>query len=219
MSVPRKRPRQQRSRETVTAILESAAQLFERDGYERTTTNHVADRAGVSIGTLYQYFPNKDSLLYAIGEEHVVGLAEDMGRAFAEAGASDLPLRETVADVVRVFAHAHLQRPALHRILYDRSPRPGDTAQRLRGLQHSLGLAMAARLRRLGATDEAGAEFLGLAFIQGVEAHVHGLLLEAPTPSAAAARLAALEGFWVGALTASLAARAAAGGAVAGDPG
>src|SRR5262247_3195924 len=66
---PRKRPVQERSRSTVDVILEAAAQVLERDGYAAATTDLIAERAGVSIGTLYQYFPNKDSILLALTQE------------------------------------------------------------------------------------------------------------------------------------------------------
>jgi AcrR family transcriptional regulator len=63
---PRKEPRQPRARATVDAILGAAVQLIRRDGVGAWTTNHVAERAGVSVGSLYQYFPSKESLLTAL---------------------------------------------------------------------------------------------------------------------------------------------------------
>ena len=57
---PRKRPTQVRARRTVDLILEAAAQILARHGEEGMTTNHIAERAGFSIGTLYQYFPNRE---------------------------------------------------------------------------------------------------------------------------------------------------------------
>lgn len=68
---PRKRPSQARSRETVDRILGEAARLFDEFGYQGVTTNHVAEAAGVSVGSLYQYFPNKDSLLVGLAERHL----------------------------------------------------------------------------------------------------------------------------------------------------
>src|ERR1700753_469595 len=62
-STPRKLPVQRRSEETVAAIVEGAARILEKDGFEKFNTNSVAEKAGVSIGSLYQYFPNKDVLL------------------------------------------------------------------------------------------------------------------------------------------------------------
>jgi AcrR family transcriptional regulator len=63
---PRKKPTQPRSKQTVAALLEAAAQVLERDGLEGFNTNAVAERAGVSIGSLYQYFPGKDALTLAL---------------------------------------------------------------------------------------------------------------------------------------------------------
>jgi len=60
---PRKIPTQKRSQRTWNIIVEAAAQVLTRHGYERTTTNLIADRAGISVGTIYEYFPNKDVLL------------------------------------------------------------------------------------------------------------------------------------------------------------
>lgn len=60
---PRKKPGQDRSHQTWDIILEAAAQVFAKNGYERTSTNLIAERAGVSVGTIYEYFPNKDVLL------------------------------------------------------------------------------------------------------------------------------------------------------------
>ncbi len=66
---PRKKPIQKRSKETVDAIYEAALQLFTTRGYRETTTDKIAERAGVSIGTLYQYFPNKESILVDMWEQ------------------------------------------------------------------------------------------------------------------------------------------------------
>jgi AcrR family transcriptional regulator len=68
---PRRQPRQQRSRALVDTILEAAAQVLAAEGPERTTTNRVAQRAGVSVGSIYQYFPDKHALFTALGERYV----------------------------------------------------------------------------------------------------------------------------------------------------
>ncbi len=68
---PRKRPVQARSRALYARILDEAARIFDDLGYHATTTNAVADAAGVSVGSLYQYFPNKDALLVALAERHI----------------------------------------------------------------------------------------------------------------------------------------------------
>ena len=69
---PRKTPQQSRSIVTVEAIHDATIQVLLKDGAERLTTVHVARRAGVSVGTLYQYFPNKQALLFAVLERHML---------------------------------------------------------------------------------------------------------------------------------------------------
>ena len=99
---PRKRPQQDRSRITVEAVLEAAAQVLEADGYDALTTNAVAERAGVSIGTLYQYFPDKAAVVAGLVEAQLGADVDAMRTAFAEAEC--LPLAEAVDRVVHAFA-------------------------------------------------------------------------------------------------------------------
>jgi AcrR family transcriptional regulator len=68
---PRKRPVQQRSRETFDALVEACAWLLAERGYARTTTNHVAERAGVNIASLYEYFPGKDAIVAEVADRLV----------------------------------------------------------------------------------------------------------------------------------------------------
>ena len=63
---PRRRAKQKRSLETVEVVLEAAAQVLLREGYARATTNRIAERAGVSVGTIYQYFGGKDEVFDAL---------------------------------------------------------------------------------------------------------------------------------------------------------
>lgn len=74
---PRKLPRQERSRATYEAMLEACARLLREEGYEALTTTGVAERAGVGIGTLYEFFPNKESIVAALIEQRIVRLVAD----------------------------------------------------------------------------------------------------------------------------------------------
>jgi AcrR family transcriptional regulator len=65
-TTPRKTPRQERSLRTVERILDAAAHIFHEQGYAGATTNDIADEANLSIGSIYQYFPNKDAVLVAL---------------------------------------------------------------------------------------------------------------------------------------------------------
>lgn len=103
---PRKLPRQARSKATVEAILGACARLLERDGYEALTTNHVARRAGVSIGTLYEFFPNREAIVLALAGERLERLAAEVRDGLAEAegrdagAALDLLIRRIVRAVI-----------------------------------------------------------------------------------------------------------------------
>jgi AcrR family transcriptional regulator len=68
---PRKMPSQERSRKTMAAIYEAATDVFVNTGYTEATTDQIAEKAGVSIGTLYNYFPGKEAILYGLWEKYV----------------------------------------------------------------------------------------------------------------------------------------------------
>jgi AcrR family transcriptional regulator len=117
---PRKRPRQRRSRETVGVILEAAARVFERRGYHGATTNRIAEHAGVSVGSLYEYFPSKESLLAALVHEHL-----DQGRRLFDAFAAGVadgalpPLAMLTRRYVDAIIELHAVAPGLHRVLFE----------------------------------------------------------------------------------------------------
>ncbi len=71
---PRKRPVQARSEATVAALFEASIQVLLAAGYRRLTTTRVAERAGVSVGTLYQYFPNRQALILSLIERYLEDL-------------------------------------------------------------------------------------------------------------------------------------------------
>ncbi len=118
---PRKRPRQARAQATVDAILEATAQVLVRDGIERLSTNRIAKRAGVSVGSLYQYFPNKDALLLALLERHdetMMAMLEDCISSLFDA-----PLEEAVRTYIKAMIEAHRLDPELHFVLTTQIPR------------------------------------------------------------------------------------------------
>ena len=89
-TTPRKRPRQARSKATVDTILAATARVLVKQGFDGLTTNAVAEAAGVSIGSLYQYFPNKEALVAALIERHVEEMnAAMLARARAGRDAAD----------------------------------------------------------------------------------------------------------------------------------
>jgi AcrR family transcriptional regulator len=133
---PRKRPIQARSRRTVDAVLTAAAQLFTRRGYAGTTTNHIAERAGVSIGSLYEYFPSKDAILVALAEAHL----DEGDRVLREAAAAiaALPassLTEIARRIVRSMVALHGQDHELHRIFFEETRLPRRIRERLAAIE------------------------------------------------------------------------------------
>jgi len=122
-TTPRKRPRQARSRDTVEAILAATARVLVKVGFDGLTTNGVAEAAGVSIGSLYQYFPNKEALVAALIEHHV----EAMNAAVLSelARVAQLPMVDAVRAVIELTIGAHAVEPELHRVLTEQVPRVG----------------------------------------------------------------------------------------------
>jgi AcrR family transcriptional regulator len=113
---PRKTPVQARSTVTVEAIYEATIQVLLSEGAERLTTTRVAERAGVSVGTLYQYYPNKQSLLFAVLEGHMNKVAEAVEAACENARGKRLA--EMVQDVVEAFVDAKMERTDISTALY-----------------------------------------------------------------------------------------------------
>jgi len=122
-TTPRKTPRQARSRETVETILQAAARVLVKDGFERTTTNRVAEAAGVSVGSLYQYFPSKEALVAALVIRHMEAMRALILSALEEVRA--LPLRPAARAMIELVVRAHAVDPALHRVLMEQVPRTG----------------------------------------------------------------------------------------------
>ena len=99
---PRKQPLQSRSGETVNAIIEAAARILEDQGRDGITTNHIAEKAGVSIGSLYQYFPNKQAILAELLRKERSILLEDIKQVALNAEGMDLKT------VIKSFVQASL---------------------------------------------------------------------------------------------------------------
>ena len=113
---PRKTPVQARSTATVEAIYEATIQVLLCEGAERLTTTRVAERAGVSVGTLYQYYPNKQSLLFAVLQGHMNKVSEAVEAACQHAHGK--PLAEMVKDVVEAFVDVKMERTDISTALY-----------------------------------------------------------------------------------------------------
>jgi len=104
----RKNPRQQRAHRTVSALLEAATQVIDELVFEEASTNHIAERAGVSIGTLYQYFSNKEEIVTALLQTYRKHLAQDVVREMQQFNLGNPA--ETVRQVIRALIKSHLVR-------------------------------------------------------------------------------------------------------------
>ena len=170
-TTPRKQPRQDRSRSTVDTILEATTRLLVRKGFDHLTTNAVAEAAGVSIGSLYQYFPNKEALVAALVERH---MEERKTATFAElARVATLPIAEAARAVIELTIAAHSVEPELHRVLIEQVPRVGRLA-RLRELEASTHAVVSALLvARRAEIDIADPELAAFVLVSAIEAIVH----------------------------------------------
>lgn len=106
---------------TVQAILDATAHILVSDGYEALNTNLVAERAGVSIGSLYQYFPNKGALIAAVRQRHADQTREALMAQAAQA--AHLPLNQAVPCLIDAVMAAHRIDPQLHQVLEQEVPR------------------------------------------------------------------------------------------------
>ncbi len=112
---PRKQPKQARSKATVEAILQAAAQVLVNEGYDKASTNRVAKVAGVSVGSLYQYFPNKDAMFLALADEHsghMISMLQEMVTDLLTA-----PIPDAVRTYIDAMLRAHIVEPELHQEL------------------------------------------------------------------------------------------------------
>src|SRR5215470_7076930 len=105
-------PLQRRARETVDVILRATSQILSREGLARVTTNRVAERAGVSIGSLYQYFPNKEALVAEVRRRYNEAFRERLIGLVGIVAA--LPLEQAVEHCVRALIAIHAEDPGLH---------------------------------------------------------------------------------------------------------
>lgn len=120
---PRKQPQQERSKITVDAILTATARILTEEGYHKASTNRIAELAGVSIGSLYQYFPNKESLVATLFEKHLNSMVEIMESKLSHV--RDAPLEVAVPELVKAAIASHAVNPKLHKVFSEEVPRIG----------------------------------------------------------------------------------------------
>src|SRR4051812_25649343 len=117
-SLERRKPTQARSQERVQRILEAAAQVVDEVGYDAATTNAIAKRAGASIGSLYQFFPNKAALMHALAIQYMDELRGLLQKALTDLNAEGLSWQDVVGRVIDAFAHFHQTRAGFRAIWF-----------------------------------------------------------------------------------------------------
>lgn len=167
-SLTRREPKQQRSRQTVGAVLEAVHVVVKRHGPHALTTNRIAEVAGVSVGSLYQYFPDKQAIFTALHDRHV----EDVRQAIkqtTDAWAS-APLEEFTRELVQRLLDAHAEAADLHEIVS--SAIPESTLGFRSALHHTFGRILSRADQAWYSSDET--ERMLFVLPRMVESLVHG---------------------------------------------
>ncbi len=169
-----RRPSQRRAQETVDAVLDSVARLLKRGGVQAVTTNRIAEVAGVSIGSVYQYFPNKEAIYEALVERHLREMERITESKLVghEAGSLD----ERVRALVEAMVAAHAVEPELHALLLAQVPQRAD-AERGERLREVFRAAIAAGSKERSARD---VERMLFVLTNMVVALAHAAVLDRP---------------------------------------
>lgn len=176
--MPRKKPKQARSKATVEAIVEATGQVFERRGMRRTTTTKIAERAGVSVGSLYQYFPDKQALIAAFFEKRLEHDVQLMQRIFARgAGASPARLmRIAVEEMVRIYRDER----DLYRGVVEALPLLEQTEEVRTGLDTAVKLCATYLRGYPEALGDRDPELLALVAFHGVRSALNAVVAQTP---------------------------------------
>jgi AcrR family transcriptional regulator len=140
--------RQARGERRIASLLDAAAEVFAEAGYDAATTNAIAARAGVSPGSLYQFFANKDAIAQALAERFVTELAATHAEVFA-ADLDSLPLDEMLDRVVDPLVAFNLANPSFQLLVAGGPPRAGEA-------KRPLHVAMLGRVEKLVAARTPG---------------------------------------------------------------
>lgn len=178
---PRRTPIQRRSQVTVEDILVAAAQIFEKHGYAAGTTNRIAARAGVSIGTLYQYFPNKEALAVALLERHIGQGMRMLEHWAAQCLSESLPLAEALRRIVEGMIDLHLTQPRLQHMLLEETPRPTRIVDAWAKAERDACDLVAGLLRSYPEVRAVSVEIAAKTAVQVVEAMTHRLAADPAT--------------------------------------
>lgn len=179
----RKSPVQARSRQTVSDILDAAARVFAAHGYAGAATTRVAERAGVSVGSLYQYFPNKDALLVALSERHIERAHARVDSVLQQLERAPCPLRELVHALVDAMVDVHLDEPELHRVLFEECPKKAPVPELEQRSEQELLTRLVNILAEHPEVEVADVELAAILIGQAIESLCHDFVLHGATPT------------------------------------
>lgn len=173
----RRQPKQRRAHQTVDAVLDAVVRVLKREGFDAVTTNRIAEVAGVSIGSVYQYFPDKHAIFAALHQRHVEEIDRIVKTTLVEHATS--PLDELIGAMLESMIEAHTADPELYELLLQEVPHRAngtrDFAVRLHG---AFLLAISSRAKEL----KKGRDTRKLAFVVAhmIESLSHGVLFRRP---------------------------------------
>lgn len=174
----RRKPNQERSRTTVEAIVEAAAQVFARHGYAAGTTNRIAARAGVSVGSLYQYFADKDAVLAVLAHRHLEEGARRLEPLLRELQEESPSVERGIHGLVEAMVELHRTDPGLHRVLFEESPRLGSVRREAEQLERAGREAVAAWLDARPEVTVSDPALAAELCINAVESVTHRLVID-----------------------------------------
>jgi AcrR family transcriptional regulator len=173
----RRPPVQLRARRTVEAILDGVIRILKREGFEAVTTNRIAEVAGVSIGSVYQYFPDKRAIFLALHERHVQQIDQVIQSALVQN--ASWPLDRLVRALIEAMIDAHTVDPELHQLLLAEVPHRGDGTKDFAVRMHgAFLLAIQARANELKRNRDP--EKLAFVVTHMVESLSHGAVFRRP---------------------------------------
>ena len=181
-ALPRKKPTQERSVAMVEALLEAAARVFVAEGYAHATTNRIAAAAGVSVGSLYQYFPSKDAIAVELLRRYREGVIAVVGARL------DGVTRETFPTVVRVLLHDLLRaegiHPTLHRVLVEQVLRTSARREVL-GFEERLEALIGRTIREISPDSSQDPALAAFIVVRVVLSVIQSVVVERPKDASA----------------------------------
>jgi AcrR family transcriptional regulator len=176
-AVARRQPTQRRARQTVEAVLDAVVRILKRKGVKAVTTNRVAEVAGVSIGSVYQYFPDKRAIFAALHERHIQQIDRMVESKLFEHAQSSL--EDLIRAMVEAMIDAHAPDPELYELLMTEVPHRADGTKEFTVRLHgAFRLAIASRAHEL----KPGRDLDKVAFVvtHMVDSLAHGAVLRRP---------------------------------------